>query len=142
LRGDIGLLSTLERARVDALINNDVRHSTTRNSASLGAPLREPGIHNHHREYGFRACAKRAHPGMTNVGSESAIELNRDPGAQDPISHNAVRQLILWYLFEANLDRAEIGELHDKGVAISLRSSRTAYLALTAVSASGKIIQQ
>jgi hypothetical protein len=26
----------------------------------------EPGIHNHDGEYGFRACAKRAHPGMTH----------------------------------------------------------------------------
>jgi hypothetical protein len=25
----------------------------------------EPGIHNPRREYGFRACAKSAHPGMT-----------------------------------------------------------------------------
>jgi hypothetical protein len=25
----------------------------------------EPGIHNPCSEYGFRACAKRAHPGMT-----------------------------------------------------------------------------
>ena len=27
-----------------------------------GALLREPGIHNHDREYGFRACAKRRIP--------------------------------------------------------------------------------
>ena len=26
------------------------------------ASSREPGIHNHHREYGFRACAKRRIP--------------------------------------------------------------------------------
>ncbi|MFT0879025.1 hypothetical protein VRZ08_20835 [Rhodopseudomonas sp. G2_2311] len=31
-----------------------------------GRAQREPGIHNHRREYGFRACALRAHPGMTN----------------------------------------------------------------------------
>ncbi|WAB79659.1 hypothetical protein [Rhodopseudomonas palustris] len=31
-----------------------------------GRAAREPGIHNHRREYGFRACALRAHPGMTN----------------------------------------------------------------------------
>src|ERR1700681_3938280 len=33
------------------------RHSPMRNCASLGALLREPGIHNPGREYGFRACA-------------------------------------------------------------------------------------
>jgi len=27
-----------------------------------GRASREPGIHNHHREYGFRACAKRRIP--------------------------------------------------------------------------------
>jgi hypothetical protein len=32
-----------------------------------GRAQREPGIHNHDREYGFRACAKRAHPGMTDI---------------------------------------------------------------------------
>ena len=36
------------------------RHSAARRS-------REPGIHNHDTEYGFRACAKRAHPGMTRI---------------------------------------------------------------------------
>jgi hypothetical protein len=36
----------------------------------VGALLREPGIHNPRREYGFRACAKRAHPGMTKVKRE------------------------------------------------------------------------
>src|SRR5260370_35527151 len=30
-----------------------------------GRAKREPGIHNHDREYGFRACAQVAHPGMT-----------------------------------------------------------------------------
>jgi hypothetical protein len=30
-----------------------------------GRAKREPGIHNHHREYGFRACVLRTHPGMT-----------------------------------------------------------------------------
>ena len=30
-------------------------------SSFRGAPLRrEPGIHNHHREYGFRACASKS----------------------------------------------------------------------------------
>jgi hypothetical protein len=41
------------------------------------APTSEPGIHNHDREYGFRACASQrrlsptgsAHPGMTLGGS-------------------------------------------------------------------------
>jgi hypothetical protein len=39
------------------------------------APTSEPGIHNHDREYGFRACAsgrlsptRVAHPGMTRRG--------------------------------------------------------------------------
>jgi hypothetical protein len=38
---------------------------------AFGALLREPGIHNHDREYGFRACAPvgyrrlKTHPGMT-----------------------------------------------------------------------------
>jgi hypothetical protein len=33
------------------------------------ASSREPGIHNHRRAYGFRACAPSgAHPGMTNEG--------------------------------------------------------------------------
>jgi hypothetical protein len=36
-------------------------------SSFRGAPLREPGIHNPCREFGFRACAKRAHPGMTDI---------------------------------------------------------------------------
>jgi hypothetical protein len=29
----------------------------------------EPGIHNPDREYGFRACAKMAHPQMCNCTS-------------------------------------------------------------------------
>jgi hypothetical protein len=35
-----------------------------------GRAKREPGIHNHRGEYGFRACAKWAHPGMTKVNRE------------------------------------------------------------------------
>jgi hypothetical protein len=34
-----------------------------------GRAKREPGIHNHDREYGFRACAKMAHPQMRNCAS-------------------------------------------------------------------------
>ncbi len=30
-----------------------------------GSEATEPGIQYHGREYGFRACAKEAHPGMT-----------------------------------------------------------------------------
>jgi hypothetical protein len=41
--------------------NFSARHSGARRR-------REPGIHNHHREYGFRARAKAARPGMTVVG--------------------------------------------------------------------------
>jgi hypothetical protein len=44
------------------------------------AQASEPGIHNHDRAYGFRACATlrrlsptaTAHPGMTHVGSGAA----------------------------------------------------------------------
>jgi hypothetical protein len=44
-----------------------------------GALLREPGIHDHRGEYGFRACASgrlrrlKAHPGMTNVWIRALI---------------------------------------------------------------------
>src|SRR6476620_2437295 len=41
--------------------NFSARHSGARRR-------RESGIHNHHREYGFRARAKAARPGMTVVG--------------------------------------------------------------------------
>jgi hypothetical protein len=41
---------------------NIVIPGRTSGSAQSAARRREPGIHNHHREYGFRACAKRRIP--------------------------------------------------------------------------------
>jgi hypothetical protein len=36
-----------------------------------GALLREPGIHNHRREYGFRACANgRIHDAQLRIGND------------------------------------------------------------------------
>jgi hypothetical protein len=43
----------------------------------------EPGIHNHRREYGFRACAKEAHPGMTSECCSTQItESHVQPASQ------------------------------------------------------------
>src|SRR6476660_10612812 len=70
LRGAIATKQSTLVLRRDGLLRfarNDgenffsVRHSGARRR-------REPGIHNHHREYGFRARAKAARPGMTVVG--------------------------------------------------------------------------
>src|SRR6476660_6712490 len=70
LRGAIATKQSTLVLRRDGLLRfarNDgenffsVRHSGARRR-------REPGIHNHHQEYGFRARAKAARPGMTVVG--------------------------------------------------------------------------
>ena len=48
------------------LLDARVAADASQNSHVIpGRAKREPGIHNHDREYGFRACAKQAHPGMT-----------------------------------------------------------------------------
>src|SRR6185437_573488 len=49
-----------ESLRISSDLQKPIRHSGAERSD-------EPGIHNHDREYGFRACAKRAHPGMTKA---------------------------------------------------------------------------
>src|SRR5258708_13476151 len=43
------------------------RHLTIKSSFRGASETSKRGIHNHDREYGFRACAKRAHPGMTKI---------------------------------------------------------------------------
>ncbi len=40
----------------------------------------EPGIHNHHREYGFRGSRQRARPGMTPLTIRSAPRRSRPSG--------------------------------------------------------------
>ncbi len=44
---------------------NFSKKPTGTNTVIPGRAKREPGIHSHDRDYGFRACAKMAHPGMT-----------------------------------------------------------------------------
>jgi hypothetical protein len=51
-----GLPDIAPLMRATAARHTHHRHSPTRNCASFGALLREPGIHNPRREYGFRAC--------------------------------------------------------------------------------------
>ena len=65
---DTGSLNKLHRANGTGL------YGPMTGSAS------EPGIHNHHREYGFRACAKRrilkcaiAHRGMTTENKNAPV---------------------------------------------------------------------
>src|SRR5438876_11030661 len=52
----------------------------------------EPGIHNHHREYGFRVCAKEAHPGMTKSGGIISLSFRGASKASEPGIHNHHRE--------------------------------------------------
>ena len=67
-------------------------------SSFRGALLREPGIHNHDREYGFRACAKKAHPGMTKYVREAFRD--RDVGAKVDGVRPSLSSVLLTRLFE------------------------------------------
>jgi hypothetical protein len=43
-----------------------------------GRAKREPGIHNHDREYGFRACAKwRIHDVQLPIGNDAGVDAAR-----------------------------------------------------------------
>jgi hypothetical protein len=46
----------------DALRRENAEVCVTPSVVIPGRAQREPGIHNHDREYGFRACAKRRIP--------------------------------------------------------------------------------
>ncbi|MFT3938059.1 hypothetical protein [Rhodopseudomonas sp.] len=62
---DAVIVSTMD-ARVEPAHDVGVCGDALPHPVIPGRAQREPGIHNHRREYGFRACALRAHPGMTN----------------------------------------------------------------------------
>jgi hypothetical protein len=47
-----GQITTRQREQIPLVSRMEI------NPSFRGALLREPGIHNHDREYGFRACAK------------------------------------------------------------------------------------
>jgi hypothetical protein len=58
-----GQITTQQREQIALVSRMEIRPSFR------GARLREPGIHNHDREYGFRACAKwRIHDVQLHIG--------------------------------------------------------------------------
>jgi hypothetical protein len=58
-----GQITTQQREQIALVSRMEIRPSFR------GALSREPGIHNHDREYGFRACAKwRIHDVQLHIG--------------------------------------------------------------------------
>jgi hypothetical protein len=63
-----GQITTRRREQIPLVSRMEIRPSFR------GALLREPGINNHDREYGFRACAKwRIHDVQLHIGNDVGV---------------------------------------------------------------------